>query len=55
MSLNKAKKIIKNKIIGVTCHNSKTLIRKALKFKPSYIALGAFLKVKQKKLNIRRT
>ena len=50
MSLNKAKKIIKNKIIGVTCHNSKTLIRKALKFKPSYIALGAFFKSKTKKV-----
>ena len=39
-----AKTLIKNKIIGVTCHNSKKLIRKALREKVSYIALGSFYK-----------
>ena len=40
----KPRAIIKNKIIGVTCHNSKKLIRKALREKVSYIALGSFYK-----------
>ena len=53
MKFNKAKKIIKNKIIGVTCHNSRELIKKAVNLKPAYIAIGAFLKVVQKKLNIK--
>ena len=44
MKLDKAKKIIKNKIFGVTCHNSKELVKKAIKVKPSYIAIGAFFK-----------
>ena len=42
MKFNKAKKIIKNKIIGVTCHNSRELIKKAVNLKPAYIAIGAF-------------
>ena len=31
MCISKAKKILKNKIIGITCHNSKKLINKAVK------------------------
>ncbi len=42
MQLSKAKKIIKNKIIGITCHNSIQLTKKAIKNKASYIAIGAF-------------
>ena len=38
----KARKILKNKIIGVTCHNSKKLVEKAINEKVDYIALGAF-------------
>ena len=38
----------KNKIIGITCHNSKKLILNAIKEKPSYIALGSFFKSKLK-------
>ena len=50
MKFNKAKKIIKNKIIGVTCHNSKELIKKAVNLKPAYIAIGAFFKSSTKKV-----
>ena len=50
MELKKAKKIIKNKIIGVTCHNSRELIKTAIKLKPTYIAIGAFFKSKTKKV-----
>ena len=38
----KAKKILNNKLIGVTCHNSLSLVKKAIKNKVSYIAIGAF-------------
>ena len=38
----KARKVLKNKIIGVTCHNSKKLVEKAINEKVDYIALGAF-------------
>ena len=42
MSLSKARKIIKKKIIGITCHNSIQLAKEAIKNKASYIAFGAF-------------
>ena len=44
-----AKKIMGKKIIGVTCHNSINLAKKAIKHKISYIAFGAFYKSKTKK------
>ena len=50
MNLSKAKKILKNKIIGVTCHNSINLAKKAYKNGASYIALGAFYKTRTKKI-----
>ena len=37
------------KILGVTCHNSKKLIKKAIKNKVDYIAIGAFFSSKTKK------
>ena len=49
MSIKKAKKILKKKIIGVTCHNSIKLAKKALLDRADYIALGAFYKSKTKK------
>jgi len=49
MSIDKAKKIIGNKIIGITCHNSIKLAKIAIKNKASYIAFGAFFKSKTKK------
>ena len=39
----------KNKIIGVTCHNSKKLALKAKKNGADYIAFGAFFKSSTKK------
>jgi len=48
MSVINAKKILKNKIIGVTCHNSIKLAKKALLNGANYIALGAFYKTKTK-------
>ena len=39
----------KNKIIGVTCHNSKKLALKAKKHAANYIAFGSFFKSSTKK------
>ena len=50
MSIIKARKLIGNKIIGVTCHNSVKLIKIAVKNKADYIALGAFNNSKTKKI-----
>ena len=50
MNINDAKKILKNKIIGVTCHNSIKLARKATYNGANYIALGAFYKTITKKV-----
>ena len=49
-SVRYARNILKKKIIGVTCHNSKKLIKKAIIDKPSYIAIGAFFSSKTKKV-----
>jgi thiamine-phosphate pyrophosphorylase len=43
-SFDAAKKILKNKIFGVTCHNSKTFAKKAIRDKASYLAFGSFFK-----------
>ena len=48
MDINDAKKILKNKIIGITCHNSIKLAKKAIKNKADYIAFGAFNSSKTK-------
>ncbi len=50
MNIFKAKKILKNKIIGVTCHNSLKLAKMASKSGASYIAIGAFYKSSTKKV-----
>ena len=47
-SLTVARQKLKNKILGVTCHNSKVLAKIALKNKANYIALGSFYKSKLK-------
>ena len=39
-----AKRYMKKKIIGVTCHGSKVITYRALKNNPSYIAFGSFFK-----------
>ena len=53
MGITKAKKILKNKIIGITCHNSIRLAKKALMNGANYIAVGAFYKTKTKKVKFR--
>ena len=50
MDIFKAKKILKNKIIGVTCHNSIKLAKYASSNGANYIALGAFYKTRTKKV-----
>ena len=49
MNIKEAKKIIGNKIIGITCHNSIKLAKEAIKNKANYIAFGAFFSNKNKK------
>jgi thiamine-phosphate pyrophosphorylase len=50
MNFKESRKILgKNKIIGVTCHNSKKLAIKAKKDKANYIAFGSFFKSSTKK------
>ena len=51
MNIQEARKIFRKKIIGITCHNSKNLIRQAAKDGANYIAIGAFFKSKTKKVN----
>ena len=48
-NIKKARKILKNKILGVTCHNSIKLARKAIKNKADYLAFGSFYQSKTKK------
>ena len=50
ISLIDARKMLKNKIIGVTCHNSKRLIKKASAEGADYIAIGAFYQSITKKV-----
>mgnify|MGYP001199279279 CR=1 FL=1 len=50
MNIIKARKLIGDKIIGVTCHNSIKLSKIAVKNKADYIALGAFNNSKTKKI-----
>ena len=55
-----ARKELKDKILGITCHNSKKLAKNAINNKADYIAFGSFFKSKLKpkairtKLNILR-
>ncbi len=50
MSIIKARKLIKRKIIGITCHNSFRLTKIAIKNKADYLAIGAFNYSKTKKV-----
>ena len=49
MNVIKARKVLKKKIIGITCHNSIRLAKNAIKNKADYIAFGAFYISKTKK------
>tara|TARA_Y100000992_G_scaffold298417_1_gene263533 strand:- start:593 stop:1207 length:615 start_codon:yes stop_codon:yes gene_type:complete len=50
MNISNARKLIKNKIIGITCHNSIRLAKVAIKNKADYLAFGAFDFSKTKKV-----
>ena len=43
-----ARKKLKGKILGITCHNSKILVKEAISHKADYIAFGSFYKSKLK-------
>ena len=47
-SIKIAKKKLKNKILGITCHNSIELAKKAVEYKANYVAFGSFFKSKLK-------
>ena len=55
-SFKMARYKLKNKILGITCHNSKTFAKNATKSKADYLAFGSFfkseLKPKAKKANL---
>jgi len=53
MDIKNARKILGNKIIGITCHNSIRLAKAAVKNKASYIAFGAFFSTKTKKVKFK--
>ena len=55
MNITEARKIIGNKIIGITCHNSINLAKAAIKKKADYIAFGAFFSTKTKKVKYKAT
>ena len=50
MKIHIARKLIGNKIIGITCHNSIKLAKVAIKNKADYLAFGAFYSSKTKKV-----
>ena len=53
MSIVKARKLLKNKIIGVTCHNSIKLTKKGISDGADYLAFGAFYSTQTKKVKYR--
>ncbi len=55
MNIVEARKIVGNKIIGITCHNSINLAKAAIKGKADYIAFGAFYSTKTKNTKYRAT
>ena len=55
MNILESKKILKEKIIGITCHNSLKLAKIAKKNGADYLALGAFNETNTKKVKFRAT
>ena len=53
MDVKNARKILKDKILGITCHDSIKLAKSALLNKASFIAIGAFYQTKTKKVEYR--
>ena len=55
ISIKKAKVILKNKYIGITCHNSPRLAKIASLNGANYVAVGAFHKTNTKKVKHKAT
>ena len=55
VNISEARKIIGNKIIGITCHNSIKFAKTAIKNRASYIAFGAFFSTRTKKTKFKAT
>ncbi len=55
MKIKEARKIIGDKIIGITCHNSVRLAKIAIRSKADYLAFGAFNTTKTKKTRFKAT
>ena len=55
MDIKNARKIVGNKIIGITCHNSINLAKAAIKKQADYIAFGAFFSTTTKKVKFKAT
>ena len=55
MKILNARKLIGNKIIGITCHNSIRLAKIAVKNNADYLAFGAFNSSRTKKIKYRAT
>ena len=53
MDIVSARKILGKKIIGITCHNSISLAKKALKNNADYLAFGAFFPTNTKKIKFK--
>ncbi len=53
ISILKARKILGKKIIGITCHNSPLLAKKAIKDGADYLAFGAFYPTRTKKIKFK--
>ena len=53
MDIISARKILGKKIIGITCHNSISLAKKALKNNADYLAFGAFFPTNTKKIKFK--
>ena len=54
-SLIEARKIVGNKIIGITCHNSIRMAKNAIKNEANYLAFGAFFSSQTKKAKFKAT
>ena len=51
--ISTARKVLGKKIIGITCHNSIALAKKAIKNNADYIAIGAFFPTRTKKVRFK--
>ena len=43
MKIKEARKFLKNKIIGITCHNSIKLAKQAIKHKADFLAISGYI------------